>query len=231
MTPPEADPGGPPAATRAGLLYDGWLLHVPELMDVAALYGGANPGLTRKFLEQVGAGRGVCENVCVGMCVCVCVGGGSCVQCVEGALQVPPGFAPPLAFSCGGALPPKPPCLWPLSTVLAESRALPPHRSSYSVHYRIDIMYDGWALGRGAWCAHGFWVGTQATQKPAGQVALHIVRDERLRPLPPPPPHTHTQVFALQPRYWDDLAAAAPLLAGNLAEVKEGVCACEGYIH
>ena len=48
-----ADPGGPSAPEQAELLYNRCLLDVPRLMDVAALYGPANPGLTGKFMQQV----------------------------------------------------------------------------------------------------------------------------------------------------------------------------------
>ena len=47
------DPGGPPNPEQAELLYGRCLLDVPRLMDVAALYGPANPGLTSKFMQQV----------------------------------------------------------------------------------------------------------------------------------------------------------------------------------
>lgn len=44
--------GGPEPAEQAALLYDRWLLDVPKLMDVAALYGGANGALARRFMRQ-----------------------------------------------------------------------------------------------------------------------------------------------------------------------------------
>ena len=47
------DPGGPSPPEQAELLYNRCLLDVPRLMDVAALYGPANPGLTGKFMQQV----------------------------------------------------------------------------------------------------------------------------------------------------------------------------------
>jgi hypothetical protein len=44
--------GGPEPAEQAALLYDRWLLDVPKLMDVAALYGAANGALARRFMRQ-----------------------------------------------------------------------------------------------------------------------------------------------------------------------------------
>ena len=46
------EPGGPGAAEQADALYNGWLLDVPKLMDVAALYGRANGELVRRFMRQ-----------------------------------------------------------------------------------------------------------------------------------------------------------------------------------
>mmetsp|Transcript_10537 Transcript_10537/g.27506 ORF Transcript_10537/g.27506 Transcript_10537/m.27506 type:complete len:856 (+) Transcript_10537:104-2671(+) len=45
--------GAPPDAERARCLYDRWLLDVPKLLDVAALYGPANPRLVSQFLSSV----------------------------------------------------------------------------------------------------------------------------------------------------------------------------------
>ncbi len=53
MTPAERDPGGPPPAQRASILYDTWLLDIPKLMDIAVLYGAANRQLTSTLLRQV----------------------------------------------------------------------------------------------------------------------------------------------------------------------------------
>ena len=49
------EPGGPGAAEQADALYNGWLLDVPKLMDVAVLYGGANGELVRRFMRQARA--------------------------------------------------------------------------------------------------------------------------------------------------------------------------------
>lgn len=46
------EPGGPGAAEQADALYNGWLLDVPKLMDVAVLYGRANGELVRRFMRQ-----------------------------------------------------------------------------------------------------------------------------------------------------------------------------------
>ncbi len=48
------EPHGPTLAEQAAVLYDGWLLDVPKLMDVAVLYGAANSALVRRFMRQVG---------------------------------------------------------------------------------------------------------------------------------------------------------------------------------
>ena len=45
--------GAPPAQERAGLVYDGWLLDVPKLLDLAALYGPSNPQLLRRLVSAV----------------------------------------------------------------------------------------------------------------------------------------------------------------------------------
>ncbi len=51
----EASKGGPDAQEQAQLLYNRWILDIPKLMDVAALYGRANPDLTQRFMRQVRA--------------------------------------------------------------------------------------------------------------------------------------------------------------------------------
>lgn len=38
---------------QAKQLYDRWLLDVPKLLDIAALYGPDNPELTRQLLTKV----------------------------------------------------------------------------------------------------------------------------------------------------------------------------------
>lgn len=46
------EPGGPGEAEQADALYNGWLLDVPKLMDVAVLYGRANGEHVRRFMRQ-----------------------------------------------------------------------------------------------------------------------------------------------------------------------------------
>ncbi len=48
-----AGKGGPAQTEQAKLLYDRWLLDVPKLLDIAALYGPDNPDLTRQLLSKV----------------------------------------------------------------------------------------------------------------------------------------------------------------------------------
>ncbi len=47
--------GAPPAQERAGLVYNGWLLDVPKLLDLAALYVPSNPQLLRRLMSAVRA--------------------------------------------------------------------------------------------------------------------------------------------------------------------------------
>jgi activating signal cointegrator complex subunit 2 len=49
----EAGPGVPPPAQQGALLYDNWILDVPKLMDLAALYGPTNPALVSRLLQQL----------------------------------------------------------------------------------------------------------------------------------------------------------------------------------
>ena len=51
----ETSKGGPTAQEQAQLLYNRWIVDVPKVMDVAALYGRANPDLTRRFMQQARA--------------------------------------------------------------------------------------------------------------------------------------------------------------------------------
>jgi len=53
VTSAECKHGAPPDAERARCLYDRWLLDVPKLLDVAALYGPTNPGLVSQLLRGV----------------------------------------------------------------------------------------------------------------------------------------------------------------------------------
>ena len=48
-----SEEGTPPQQERRALLYDGWLLDVPKLLDLAALYGPSNPGLLRRLMSAV----------------------------------------------------------------------------------------------------------------------------------------------------------------------------------
>ncbi|KAK9909048.1 hypothetical protein WJX75_006462 [Coccomyxa subellipsoidea] len=48
-----AEKGGPVQTEQAKQLYDRWLLDVPKLLDIAALYGPDNPELTRQLLTKV----------------------------------------------------------------------------------------------------------------------------------------------------------------------------------
>ncbi len=45
--------GAPPRTQQAELVYDRWLLDVPKLLDIAALYGPDNLQLTRDFMSKV----------------------------------------------------------------------------------------------------------------------------------------------------------------------------------
>ncbi len=45
--------GAPPQTQQAQLVYDRWMLDVPKLLDVAALYGPDNLQLTREFMSKV----------------------------------------------------------------------------------------------------------------------------------------------------------------------------------
>lgn len=49
-----ANESGAPAETqRAELLYNRWLLDIPKLLDIAALYGPDNPEVMRQFMTKV----------------------------------------------------------------------------------------------------------------------------------------------------------------------------------
>jgi hypothetical protein len=56
--------GTPPEQERAALLYDGWLLDVPKLLDLAALYGPSNPGLLRRMMSAVRRGLPAAVSAC-----------------------------------------------------------------------------------------------------------------------------------------------------------------------
>ncbi|CAL8461773.1 g1304 [Coccomyxa elongata] len=45
--------GAPPQTQQAQLVYDRWMLDVPKLLDIAALYGTDNLQLTREFMSKV----------------------------------------------------------------------------------------------------------------------------------------------------------------------------------
>ncbi|KAF5829243.1 hypothetical protein DUNSADRAFT_16371, partial [Dunaliella salina] len=53
VTSSENGKGAPTDTERARYIYDRWLLDVPKLLDVAALYGPANPRLVNQFLNSV----------------------------------------------------------------------------------------------------------------------------------------------------------------------------------
>ena len=55
----EAKPGSPPPVRQAAMLYDLWLLDVPKLLDLAALFGTGSPKLVHRLMQQVIAGRPV----------------------------------------------------------------------------------------------------------------------------------------------------------------------------
>lgn len=45
--------GSNASSQRAQLLYDKWVLDVPKLLDLAALYGPDNAGLVQQLMQQV----------------------------------------------------------------------------------------------------------------------------------------------------------------------------------
>ena len=49
----EAKPGLPAPVRQAAVLYDLWLLDVPKLLDLAALYGTGSPKLVHRLMQQV----------------------------------------------------------------------------------------------------------------------------------------------------------------------------------
>jgi hypothetical protein len=49
----ESGPGVPPPARQGQELYDRWLLDVPKLLDLAAIYGPSNPGLVARLVAQL----------------------------------------------------------------------------------------------------------------------------------------------------------------------------------
>ena len=53
MSNTECSKGAPSDTERARLLYDRWLLDVPKLLDVAAIYGPANPRIVSQLLCSV----------------------------------------------------------------------------------------------------------------------------------------------------------------------------------
>ena len=68
--------GGPVQTEQAKHLYDRWLLDIPKVLDIAALYGPDNPELTRQFLTKVKVLEShytslltvsICDVLCVGV--------------------------------------------------------------------------------------------------------------------------------------------------------------------
>lgn len=57
---------GSNASSRAQLLYDKWVLDVPKLLDLAAIYGPDNAPLVQQLMSQVLGRFAVC-------CNCICV--------------------------------------------------------------------------------------------------------------------------------------------------------------
>ena len=99
MTSTECSKGAPPDIERARILYDRWLIDVPKLLDVAALFGPTNTHLVSQLLDKVfqlqhqyAGDVQVCvffvaSILCV--CLCVCVRGGGGHWCVDvGELDV-----------------------------------------------------------------------------------------------------------------------------------------------
>lgn len=83
MSSSECKNGAPPDSERARCLYDRWLLDVPKVLDVAALYGPSNPRLVGQWMRDLFALQPQYEGdvqVCVMCCVYLCI----CVRCLTG---------------------------------------------------------------------------------------------------------------------------------------------------
>jgi hypothetical protein len=80
------EPGAPPAAERAALLYSSWVLDAPKLLDLAVLYTPVAPALVTQLVTGLLELQPRYLQVCSGVCVWGVEGWGVGGRCFKSCL-------------------------------------------------------------------------------------------------------------------------------------------------